>query len=100
MTYALVDYSMGSALWVQTSDDESIATINISINYLQTALEGEIVCRSTVDRRNRTGAVLRSEVHHADGRLLATAIGSYTIYPRRKKHGGPGSAPPADSDES
>jgi uncharacterized protein (TIGR00369 family) len=83
-TYALIDYCMGSALWVQTGSEESIATISISVNYVQSAVEGEIVCRTTLDRRNRRTAVLRSEVSHEDGRLLVTAIGSYTIYPRRR----------------
>lgn len=82
--FALVDYSMGSALWAQTSGEEGIATINIAINYLQTATEGEIACRSQVDRRNRRIAVLRSEVTHEDGRVLATAIGSYSIFPRKR----------------
>ncbi len=84
VTYALVDYCMGSTLWAQTSTEERIATINISINYIQTAIEGEIVCSTTLDRRNRTTAVMRSEVRHQDGRLLVTAIGSYTIFPRRR----------------
>jgi uncharacterized protein (TIGR00369 family) len=83
-TYALVDYCMGSALWVQTTAEERIATIGISINYVQTATEGEIVCTTELDRRNRSNAVMRSEVRHEDGRLLATAIGSYAIFvPRR-----------------
>jgi uncharacterized protein (TIGR00369 family) len=86
-TYALVDYTMGSALWAQTADDESIATVNIAINYIRTATEGDVLCTTTVDRRNRTSAVLRSEVRHADGRLMATAIGSYAIYPRRQPGG-------------
>ncbi|HXM86080.1 MAG TPA: PaaI family thioesterase [Solirubrobacteraceae bacterium] len=84
VTYALVDYCMGSALWAQTTPDERIATINISINYVQTATEGEIVCHTTLDRRNRRTAVMRSEVSHVDGRLLVTAIGSYTIFPPRR----------------
>jgi uncharacterized protein (TIGR00369 family) len=82
-TYALVDYTMGSALWRQTAEEESIATLNIAINYVQTATEGEVLCSTQVDRRNRTTAVLRSEVRHEDGRLMATAIGSYAIFPRR-----------------
>src|SRR4051812_14099001 len=86
-TYALVDYTMGSALWAQTADEESIATLNIAINYVQTAPEGDVVCSTQVDRRNRTGAVLRSEVRHEDGRLMATAIGSYAIFPRRARTG-------------
>jgi len=43
-TYALVDYTMGSVLWEQTTEDEGIATINIAINYVQGAREGELVC--------------------------------------------------------
>jgi uncharacterized protein (TIGR00369 family) len=83
VTYALVDYCMGSTLWRETADDERIATVSIAINYVATATEGEIVCRSTLDRRNRRLATLRSEVTTADGRLLCTAIGSFTIFPRR-----------------
>jgi uncharacterized protein (TIGR00369 family) len=85
VTYALVDYCMGSTLWPQTTEDEHIATLNISINYIQTATEGEIVCTSVLDRRNRTNAVLRSEVRDQEGRLLVTAIGSYAIFPARRR---------------
>jgi uncharacterized protein (TIGR00369 family) len=85
VTYALVDYCMGSTLWAQTTEQERIATISISINYIQTATEGEIVCSTTLDRRNRTTAVMRSEVRTEDGRLLVTAIGSYTIFARRQR---------------
>jgi acyl-coenzyme A thioesterase PaaI-like protein len=84
VTYAVVDYCMGSTLWKETAEDEGIATVSIAINYVATATEGEIVCRTTLDRRNRRLATLRSEVTTADGRLLCTAIGSFTIFPRRK----------------
>ncbi len=40
VTYALVDYCMGSTLWAQTSEQERIATISIAINYIQTADRG------------------------------------------------------------
>ncbi len=93
VTFALVDYCMGSTLWAQTSEDERIATISISINYIQTATEGEVVCRTELDRRNRTIGVMRSEVRHDDGRLLATAIGSYSIFPRRDRPRGLTGAP-------
>jgi uncharacterized protein (TIGR00369 family) len=83
-TYAMIDYGMGSALWVHTTDDEAIATINIAINYVQTALEGDLICHTVLDRRNRRLGVMRSEVVHEDGRLIATAVGSYTIFPRKR----------------
>lgn len=84
VTFALIDYCMGSTLWVQTTEEEAIATSNISINYIQTATEGEIVCRTTLDRRNRRLGMLRSEVRHSDGRLMVTAVGSYAIFPRKR----------------
>jgi acyl-coenzyme A thioesterase PaaI-like protein len=84
-TYAMVDYCMGSTLWAQTTPEERIATISISINYIQTAVEGEIVCRTTLDRRNRSIAVMSSEVRHEEGRLMVTAIGSYSIFPARRR---------------
>ncbi len=85
VTFALVDYCMGSTLWAQTTEQERIATISISINYIQTATEGDVVCRSTLNRRNRSIGVMQSEVRHEDGRLLATAIGSYSIFPPKAR---------------
>jgi uncharacterized protein (TIGR00369 family) len=92
VAYALVDYCMGSTLWVDRNEGERIATIGISINYIQTATEGDIVCTSELDRRNDRVGVLRSEVRHEDGRLLATAVGSFSIFPERRVAGrkGPG----------
>ena len=87
VAYALVDYSMGSALWARKQPGERIATINISINYLRTAREGRVRCTSRVDRRNDRVAVLSSEVRDAEERLLATAIGSYSIFPRERLGG-------------
>ncbi len=84
VTYGMVDYCMGSTLWKETTAEESIATVNIAINYVQTATGGDVICTTKLDRRNRRLAVMHSEVHADDDRLLASAIGSYTIFPRRK----------------
>jgi acyl-coenzyme A thioesterase PaaI-like protein len=83
----MIDYCMGSTLWKQRGEDERIATIGISINYVQTAREGDVICESTLDRRNDRVAVLRSEVRHEDGRVLATAVGSYAIFPAERLSG-------------
>jgi uncharacterized protein (TIGR00369 family) len=84
VAFTMIDYAMGSALWAQITEDEAIATLNIAINYVATAREGDIVCVAEVDRRNRRAATLTSRVHSDDGRLLASAIGSYSIFPRKK----------------
>ena len=57
--FALVDYTMGSLLWSRRNPREAIATINIAINFVQSSNDGEVECRSTLDRRNRHLAVLQ-----------------------------------------
>ena len=87
-TYAMVDYCMGSALWDQTSEAEHIATINIAVNYVQTATEGEVICRARVDRRNRThrgpgsrGATRGRPAARNRDRQLLDLPGAYTPSP-------------------
>ena len=87
VAYALVDYCMGSTLWAERASGERIATIGISINYLRTAREGDVICESQLDRRNDRVAILRSEVGDEHGRLLATAIGSFSIFPAERLGG-------------
>ena len=91
VSYAMVDYCMGSILWQAREGGERIATINIAINYLRTAREGDVICVSTLDRRNDRNAILSSRVFapQDDGseRLLATAIGSYAIFPAERLGG-------------
>src|SRR3954447_20983157 len=83
VAFTMIDYAMGSALWTQITEEEAIATLNIAINYVATATGGDIVCDAEDDRRTRRPATLTSRVHADDGRLLATAIGAYSIFPRK-----------------
>jgi uncharacterized protein (TIGR00369 family) len=97
VAYAMVDYCMGSALWQQRNKGERIATIGISINYVQTAREGDVVCSCRVDRRNDRIAVLSGEVRDDEERLIATAIGSFAIFPRERL-GGHDRRPPSPTE--
>lgn len=97
VAYAMIDYCMGSTLWQSHEHDERIATIGISINYVQTAREGDVICEATLDRRNDRIAVLSARVADEDERLLATAIGSFAIFPRERLRGfDRGSVAPSD----
>jgi acyl-CoA thioesterase len=77
--FALADYGMGASVWNHLAHDEVTATVNIGINFVDSASEGEVICRSRVNRRTRRAAATSAEVRHADGRLLITAIGSFAI---------------------
>ena len=83
VVFSLLDYAMGTALWEHIDETEMIATTNISINYLRSVRAGTITATATVDRRNARNASLRAEVRDATDELLATAVGSFAIFPRR-----------------
>ena len=86
--FAMVDYCMGSTLWKERVKGEGIATTSLSINYVQTAREGDILCTCKLDRRNDRTALLSAEIRHDDDqRLLATAIGAYAIFPKDRLQG-------------
>ncbi len=79
--FAMVDYGMASALYPTLQHGESMATINISINFSASADSGDVVCRTRVDRRGRRAGFLSSSLEHQSGRVLATAIGTFAIIP-------------------
>jgi len=85
VTYALIDYAMGSALWSQLNEGEYCATLSISLNYLRTARSGTVTCEAELDRRNRTAATLRATVTDEAGELMNTAIGSFSIFKPKPK---------------
>ncbi len=58
------------------------ATVNVAINFIDSAASGEVVCAARVERRTRRTAATACEIRH-EGRLLATAIGSFVIRPAR-----------------
>jgi uncharacterized protein (TIGR00369 family) len=79
--FALVDYGMSAIVWDTLADDESTATISVAINFLGSASDGDVVCRSRIDRRGRQVAHTSAEVAHEDGRVLVTAIAGFAIRP-------------------
>jgi acyl-CoA thioesterase len=79
VVFALTDYGMGAAVWDTLAEGEACATINVAINFVDSAASGEVVCTSRVDRRTKRAAATSAELRHADGRLLATAIGSFAV---------------------
>ena len=84
VAYAMIDYCMGSTLWKQLEPSERIATIGISINYVRTAREGDVICVATLDRRNDRVGVLSATVATAEERLIASAVGSFSIFPAER----------------
>jgi uncharacterized protein (TIGR00369 family) len=81
VSFAVMDYGMTSCLWQHVADDELIATINISINYVRGVDRGTVTCRAELQRRNRRNGILAAEIRDEDEDLLSAAIGTFAIFP-------------------
>lgn len=85
---ALADYGMGAAAWATLQPGEQAATVDLALSFLASATAGDVVCRSSVHGRSRRLVRTRCEIRHEDGRLLATAIGTFAVLERRDADAG------------
>ena len=81
VAYALADTGMAAALYSSLSEDESPATLEVKITYLQAVTTGTLECETRVLRKGRRFAMLESEVLQG-GTLVAKASGTYAISTR------------------
>jgi acyl-CoA thioesterase len=79
VVYSLVDFAMGGAMVSRLEPGERCATLEVKINYLAPAAEGELRADAwLVERTSRVG-VLQARVTLGGGRLLALATGTFYI---------------------
>jgi uncharacterized protein (TIGR00369 family) len=79
VVFSLVDYAMTRELLPARAEGARIAITHIALNFLASAREGDVMATATLDRQARTVAFLSARVEHEDGRLLATAIGTFAL---------------------
>jgi 5-carboxymethyl-2-hydroxymuconate isomerase len=89
---ALLDTVLGAAVIASIPKEWWCATISLSVQFLEGAREGRIVASGKVVRRGKRVAFADGEVRDGSGRLLATASGSWHLWPFR-----PGVAAPAET---
>jgi acyl-CoA thioesterase len=82
VVYSLADTGMAGALYTDIDEDESCATVDISIVYLAPVTSGILTCETRLVHRGKRIAVLQSEVQN-DGRLVAKALGTYSMIKAR-----------------
>ena len=80
VVYSLADSGMGGALSTLLDDDEQCATIEIKINYLKSTRSGRLSCETRVVHKGKNIAFLDSVVKTLEGKLVATATGTFNIF--------------------
>ena len=79
--YVMVDYSMGGATMSVLPPGDICATIEIKISYLGSVRGGTLKTATEIIKRGRRVVFLESKVTDGDGRLVATASGSFAVIP-------------------
>ncbi|HTT10979.1 MAG TPA: PaaI family thioesterase [Burkholderiaceae bacterium] len=88
--FALADTGMGAALLGTLEEGETLATVDLQINYLRPVQGGELTCTTQLVNRGRTLAHLESSIYLGEA-LVARASGNFAIF-RRGARGGAGGA--------
>ena len=73
---AMLDDTMGPAVFVMTDGKLYTATLTLTVNFLSPARPGPIVGEATVTQLGKTIAFVAGRLTTADGTLLATATTS------------------------
>lgn len=78
----LADVSMGWQVFEHLSNKESIATVEMKINYFSSVSSGTLVAEASLLHRSRKLAVLESRITCGD-RLVAKATATFYLLPAR-----------------
>lgn len=80
---ALADYAFFRACRSTLKEGEHAVTIELKLNFIAPARDGELTARSSIKSRGGRIIVGDMEITGEDGQLIATGIGTYmTVYDR------------------
>ncbi len=83
---ALADYAFFRACRSVLREGEHAVTIELKLNFIAPARDGELTARSSIKSRGGRIVVGDMEIHGEEGQLIATGIGTYmTVYDRRRQ---------------
>ena len=90
---SLLDSAMGAAVISAIPKEWWCATTGLTIQFIAGPHEGTLTATGKVARRGRSIAFVRGEAHDASGRLLATAQGTWHLWPHKPEMERPLSEP-------
>ena len=78
VTASLIDTAMAFAVRTRLSPEQATATIDLTVHYLRPHTSGTFTCTANVVRPGRRIFTVSADVHDEEGKLLATALSTYT----------------------
>lgn len=78
VTATLIDTAMAFAVITCLAEDEKASTADLTVHYLRPHFEGKISCTARVVKAGKRLLTVSGEVVNEKGKLLATALSTYT----------------------
>jgi acyl-CoA thioesterase len=78
ITATLIDTAMAFAVVTRLGSHEKASTVDLTVHYLRPHTDGKVTCNAKVVRSGRRILTVSAEALNADGKLIATAISTYT----------------------
>lgn len=80
----MLDVAMASAARTSHPDTEGAMTVSITLNFLRAPEPGRLTARGRVRQAGRSLVFCEAEVEDAQGRVAATAIGTFKLRTRAR----------------
>ena len=80
---SLLDAVSGLSVRSKLKRNQSLSTVNISINYTKAVTKGKLIARSTVITFGRRIATAEAEIFNKDNQLVANSISTFVIITKR-----------------
>lgn len=77
-TASLIDTAMAFAVIAAIGTEDKATTVDLTVQYLRPHTEGKIICTAKVLRAGKRLIFLSAEVVNEQGKLVATALSTYT----------------------
>ena len=77
-TASLIDTATAFAVIGAIGRDEKATTVDLTVHYLRPVTDETCICTAQVVRAGRRLITVSAEVHNESGKLIATALSTYT----------------------
>ena len=79
---SLLDTASGMSVRSLLDESETIATINLSVNFLRPGFSGKLTAKGHVKSKGKKMATVEAELYDEKNKLLANSIGTFAILPK------------------
>lgn len=77
-TASLIDTATAFAVVAAIGTEDKATTVDLTVHYLRPVIDETTICTATVVRAGKRLITVSAEVHNEQGKLIATALSTYT----------------------